>query len=173
MSRRDVETDLRHQLSRDAVIGEAQLRRSAMTTVDSVLDYLVSRAYGDPERLLDAMDLLGQQDADARALLTRAARRAADPLGPAAPPPSVAFLPPFDPLVWDRPLLGSLFGFDYVWELFLPPAKRRWAGTCCRSYSATASSAGSSRESTAIATAWRCSDSGGTTASRPGAPQGS
>ena len=40
--------------------------------------------------------------------------------------PSVAFLPPFDPLVWDRGLLGSLFGFDYVWELFLPPAKRRW-----------------------------------------------
>ena len=23
-------------------------------------------------------------------------------------------------------LLGSLFEFDYVWELFLPPAKRRW-----------------------------------------------
>jgi uncharacterized protein len=41
-------------------------------------------------------------------------------------PPSVAFLPPFDPLVWDRALLGSLFGFDYVWELFVPPAKRRW-----------------------------------------------
>jgi uncharacterized protein len=45
---------------------------------------------------------------------------------PPEPPPSVAFLPPFDPLVWDRGLLGSLFGFDYVWELFLPPAKRRW-----------------------------------------------
>jgi uncharacterized protein YcaQ len=29
-------------------------------------------------------------------------------------------------LVWDRSLLGSLFDFDYVWELFLPPAKRRW-----------------------------------------------
>ena len=45
---------------------------------------------------------------------------------PPEPPPSVAFLPPFDPLVWDRGLLGSLFEFDYVWELFLPPAKRRW-----------------------------------------------
>jgi uncharacterized protein len=45
---------------------------------------------------------------------------------PPEPPPSVAFLPPFDPLVWDRPLLGSLFGFDYVWELFHPPAKRRF-----------------------------------------------
>jgi uncharacterized protein YcaQ len=40
--------------------------------------------------------------------------------------PSVAFLSPFDPLVWDRKLLASLFGFEYVWELFLPPAKRRW-----------------------------------------------
>jgi uncharacterized protein YcaQ len=45
---------------------------------------------------------------------------------PPAPPSSVAFLPPFDPLVWDRALLGSLFAFDYVWELFHPPAKRRW-----------------------------------------------
>ena len=45
---------------------------------------------------------------------------------PPEPPPSVAFLPPFDPLVWDRGLLGSLFGFEYVWELFLPPAKRRF-----------------------------------------------
>ncbi len=46
-----------------------------------------------------------------------------------APPqlsPSVAFLPPFDPLVWDRPLLSSLFGFDYVWDLFHPPEKRRF-----------------------------------------------
>jgi uncharacterized protein len=45
---------------------------------------------------------------------------------PPEAPPSVAFLPPFDALVWDRGLLGSLFGFDYVWELFVPPAKRRW-----------------------------------------------
>jgi uncharacterized protein YcaQ len=45
---------------------------------------------------------------------------------PPNPPPSVAFVPPFDPIIWDRALLGSLFGFEYVWELFLPPAKRRW-----------------------------------------------
>ena len=42
------------------------------------------------------------------------------------PPPSVAFLSPFDPLVWDRALLGSLFEFDYVWDLFHPPEKRRF-----------------------------------------------
>jgi uncharacterized protein YcaQ len=45
---------------------------------------------------------------------------------PPEPPATVAFLPPFDPLVWDRALLGSLFEFDYVWELFHPPARRRW-----------------------------------------------
>jgi hypothetical protein len=45
---------------------------------------------------------------------------------PPDPPPSVAFLSPFDPLVWDRPLLGSLFGFDYTWELFFPPEKRKF-----------------------------------------------
>jgi len=45
---------------------------------------------------------------------------------PPEAPPSVAFLSPFDPIVWDRRLLGDLFGFDYVWELFVPPAKRRW-----------------------------------------------
>ena len=45
---------------------------------------------------------------------------------PPEPPPSVAFIAPFDPMVWDRKLLGTLFGFHYVWELFLPPDKRRW-----------------------------------------------
>jgi uncharacterized protein len=45
---------------------------------------------------------------------------------PPEPSPSVAFLSPFDPVVWDRRLLGDLFGFDYVWELFVPPEKRRW-----------------------------------------------
>jgi uncharacterized protein len=45
---------------------------------------------------------------------------------PPEPPATVAFLSPFDVLVWDRALLGSLFGFDYVWELFFPPARRRF-----------------------------------------------
>jgi uncharacterized protein YcaQ len=45
---------------------------------------------------------------------------------PPAPVPSVAFIPPFDALLWDKALVASLFGFDYVWEGFFPPAKRRW-----------------------------------------------
>ncbi len=45
---------------------------------------------------------------------------------PPEPPASIAFLPPFDPLIWDRGLLESLIDFEYVWELFFPPSKRRW-----------------------------------------------
>src|SRR5215211_5631298 len=45
---------------------------------------------------------------------------------PPEPPPSVAFVPPFDALLWDRPFVGALFDFEYVWELFFPPEKRRW-----------------------------------------------
>jgi uncharacterized protein YcaQ len=45
---------------------------------------------------------------------------------PPEPPPSVAFIAPFDSILWDTALLASLFGFEYVWEGFFPPAKRRW-----------------------------------------------
>jgi len=45
---------------------------------------------------------------------------------PPDPTPSVAFIAPFDSLLWDTALLSSLFHFDYVWEGFFPPAKRRW-----------------------------------------------
>jgi uncharacterized protein len=45
---------------------------------------------------------------------------------PPEPTPSVAFIAPFDALLWDNALVASLFHFDYVWEGFFPPAKRRW-----------------------------------------------
>ena len=40
--------------------------------------------------------------------------------------PGVAFLAPLDPFVWDRDFLRSLYDFDYVWEVYVPAAKRRW-----------------------------------------------
>jgi uncharacterized protein YcaQ len=45
---------------------------------------------------------------------------------PPEPAPSVAFVAPFDSLLWDTGLLASLFGFEFVWEGFFPPAKRRF-----------------------------------------------
>jgi len=39
--------------------------------------------------------------------------------------PSVTFVAPLDPLMWDRRLVRDLFGFEYLWEIYVPAAKRR------------------------------------------------
>ncbi len=41
-------------------------------------------------------------------------------------PRTATLLAPLDPLMWDRSLLASLFGCDYRWEVYTPPARRRW-----------------------------------------------
>ncbi len=56
--------------------------------------------------------------------LARRELAAGEPPGRATP--GVAFLAPLDPLVWDRELLRRLWDFDYVWEVYVPEAKRRW-----------------------------------------------
>jgi len=43
-----------------------------------------------------------------------------------APDRGVAFLAPLDPLLSDRRLLRDLWGFDYLWEVYVPEHKRRW-----------------------------------------------
>ncbi len=38
----------------------------------------------------------------------------------------IRFLPPLDNLLWRRERVADLFGFQYRWEVYLPPAKRRY-----------------------------------------------
>ena len=38
----------------------------------------------------------------------------------------VTLLAPLDPFVWDRDFTRRLYGFDYVWEVYVPERKRRW-----------------------------------------------
>jgi uncharacterized protein YcaQ len=45
---------------------------------------------------------------------------------PPEPTPSVAFVAPFDSLLWDTALLARLYDFEFVWEGFFKPEKRRW-----------------------------------------------
>lgn len=59
-------------------------------------------------------------------ILARAEREIAHGLDPGGEPPNVALLAPLDPLMWDRQLIRELYGVDYVWEVYVPAAKRRW-----------------------------------------------
>jgi uncharacterized protein len=40
--------------------------------------------------------------------------------------PRVVFVAPLDQFMWDRRMIAHLFGFEYVWEIYTPEAKRRW-----------------------------------------------
>lgn len=40
--------------------------------------------------------------------------------------PRVVFIAPLDQFMWDRKMIAHLFGFDYIWEIYTPVAKRRW-----------------------------------------------
>ena len=42
------------------------------------------------------------------------------------PLPRAAILAPLDNLLWERELLGRLFGFDYTWEVYKPVAERKY-----------------------------------------------
>jgi len=60
------------------------------------------------------------------ARLEQAEREVGTGSSPGEAPAGVAFLAALDPLVWDRDFLRSLYGFDYIWEVYVPAAKRRW-----------------------------------------------
>ena len=38
----------------------------------------------------------------------------------------VAFVAPLDQFMWDRKMILQLFGFDYIWEIYMPEHKRKW-----------------------------------------------
>ena len=48
----------------------------------------------------------------------------ADPASLGAP--AVSFIAPLDPILWDRRFLRDLWGFEYLWEVYVPEKKRRW-----------------------------------------------
>jgi uncharacterized protein len=49
----------------------------------------------------------------------------------AEPDERMRILGPLDPLLWDRTLVRLAFGFDYVWEVYKPAAKRQWGWYVC------------------------------------------
>jgi uncharacterized protein len=59
-------------------------------------------------------------------ILTAAETEVTGGSDPGGADPGVAFLAPLDPFVWDRDFLRRCYGFDYVWEVYVPAPKRRW-----------------------------------------------
>jgi len=47
-------------------------------------------------------------------------------VGPVKPDMAAAVIAPLDNLIWDRRLIKDLFGFEYTWEVYTPPEKRRY-----------------------------------------------
>ena len=40
--------------------------------------------------------------------------------------PRLEFLAPLDPMLWDRRLIEALWDFRYSWEIYTPPARRKY-----------------------------------------------
>lgn len=36
------------------------------------------------------------------------------------------FVAPLDQIMWDRKMIKEIFGFEYLWEVYVPEAKRKW-----------------------------------------------
>jgi uncharacterized protein YcaQ len=95
--------------------GERTALRSELLERGEILPAEVEGFKG--ERYLVATELATLEEAERQV-------RAGEPPGGAAP--GVAFLAPLDPFCWDRDQMRRLFDFDYVWEVYVPAAKRRW-----------------------------------------------
>ena len=84
---------------------------------------------GTVERLVEAGDAIVVKVGDGTRL------HLADPrlLDEETPPPDdrIRILGPLDPVLWDRDLVQVAFGFEYLWEVYKPVAKRRWGWYVC------------------------------------------
>lgn len=47
------------------------------------------------------------------------------------PDDRMRILAPLDSMLWDRKLVEHAFGFEYVWEVYKPAARRRWGYYVC------------------------------------------
>lgn len=98
----------------------AELRRELLDRGELVA-ITVDGVRGERYAIGDELPLLGQAEREIAA--EAGADGDAQDVGPA---PGCSFLAPLDPLLWDRGILGPLYGFDYRWEVYTPAAKRRW-----------------------------------------------
>ena len=87
-----------------------RVERTARLVADGTLMPIDVEGLKGPQYILAAEEAILEDAGDPNSIL----------------PSGVSFLAPLDPLVWDRRLLRTLWDFDYLWEVYVPEAKRRW-----------------------------------------------
>ncbi len=134
-ARRDVEEQQRHRLlSRyraNGLLGASGNQELWVGGTGYAADRAARRAVLLDEGRLFPVQVEGLKGerfvvAEDAAFLNQAEGELAAGAPPGGAEPAVTFLAPLDPLCWDRDLLRRLFGFDYVWEVYVPEPKRRW-----------------------------------------------
>jgi len=104
-------------------IGPAALRtelRAELVDRGEIVAIVVEGFRGRRFVVADEAPLLAQAEREVATEAAGAVSRPGD--GPAG----ATFLPPLDPIMWDREALEPLYGFEYRWEVYTPAAKRRW-----------------------------------------------
>jgi hypothetical protein len=99
---------------------ERAARRSELVEAGAIVPITVDGIKGARHMVADELELLEQ----ARDEVTAEANGAQ--VRPGGAEPGVSFLAALDPLVWDRDLLRRLWSYDYLWEVYVPAARRRW-----------------------------------------------
>lgn len=127
LAERVIPEEHRREVSGDDAVRELvriATRAVGVGTVADIADYFrlpVRRVRAQVTELTQAEELreVAIEDMRERAYLHRETTAPAR-IGQAS------LLSPFDPLVWYRPRGRWMFGFDYVIEIYVPAAKRRW-----------------------------------------------
>jgi uncharacterized protein len=104
--------------------GQKAELRTRLIEQGAIVPVAVEDIKGDRYVVREDLGFLDQAEHE---IETEASGAGGDRAGrPGGQPSGVAFLAPLDPFVWDRDLLRKLFDFDYIWEVYVPEANRRW-----------------------------------------------
>ncbi len=83
-------------------------------------------SYGKREAMAELVRRGEIVPVDAEGVLAHATPQFLSLLDQSSLQPRVVFVAPLDQFIWDRKMIAHLFGFEYVWEIYVPEPKRRW-----------------------------------------------
>lgn len=104
-------------------------RHHAIGLLRPTASYEVWSYFYAPERAAAIGELLGERQivpVEVEGIKAHATPSFLEHLDSPSLDKAVRFVAPLDQLMWDRKLVEHVFGFDYIWEIYVPEAKRKW-----------------------------------------------